>query len=401
MTKLAYLTSEYPARSHTFIRREIYELRKRGLRIDVMAIRRPRKSSLLCEQDWEDYNDTWQLLPLTTKRLIRTHILALATKPALYSTTFFYSIKNRLPGMKNFLWSLFHFAEAIVVADELEKRKIKHLHIHFANASATIGYLISIFTNISFSMTLHGASDFGYPSVVLLGQKLEKCRFSVCVSYFGLAQAYRTLSPKNWNKIFVSRCGIEINALPENAHKKNNKILKIISVGRLSSEKGQIGLIKAFSLVSKRINDIELILVGDGPEKFLIEKYITKYKIENRVTLTGSVSEEEVFNLINKADIFVLSSLMEGIPLVLMESMALSVPVIAPRIAGIPELVNDGVDGLLYSPADWSELAEKIILLTNDKQLAKTIGANGKNKVMKNFTIEKCVEPLFHQLNKI
>lgn len=400
MSMLAYLTSEYPARSHTFIRREIYELRKRGLKIDVVAIRRPQKATLLCEQDWIDYDDTWPILPISFKKLIKSHIYSLIKTPKKYLSTFIASLGHRLPGLKNLIWSIFHFAEAIIVATELRKRGTKHIHVHFANASSTIGYLVSVFCNITFSMTLHGASDFGYPSVCLLGKKIPLCRFALCVSFFGLAQAYRTVENSHWSKLSIYRCGVELNDI-RLVKRTKSKNKKIVNVGRLSSEKGQIGLLKAFLYVKQKLNNAELILVGDGPDREKICEFIEYYRIGDSVTLTGAVPEKDVFDIIGKADIFALSSLMEGIPLVLMESMALSVPVVAPRVAGIPELVDDKVNGLLYTPANWTELSEQIIRLAKDERLAGILGANGRKVVENGFNIAKSIDPLYQKLCSI
>ncbi len=399
--ELAYLVSEYPSRSHTFIRREISELRKRGHEIHAFAIRKPDTTNLICDQDWADYNETWSILPISFLPLTTIHLNAFFRKPGAYVKTLIASFKHRLPGFKNSIWALFQFAEAIVVANEMENRNLKHLHVHFANAGSNIGYLVSKFSGKSWSLNLHGACDFEYPAGPLLGEKLETCAFANCASYYGKSQAYRTVGAEHWDKIFVSRCGIEVGALPNKPKREPNSATQVICVGRISSEKGHLGLIKACAEAFSKIDNIELVLVGDGPDRALIEAEIREKRIQSRTLLTGSVSEHEVLDLVANADLFALPSLMEGIPLVLMEAMVLEVPVIAPRVAGIPELVEDYKNGLLYDPGNWSQMADKIVELATDTALRDRLGREGKETVLREFSVHKSVEPLCKRFDSL
>ena len=396
--ELAYLVSEYPARSHTFIRREIYELRKRGAIVHVFAIRKPPIDALICEQDWIDYRDTKSILPVSARNLIKTHFYALIDQPKSYIKTLLTALKHRLPGTKSALWAIFHFMEAIVIARELKKLDVTHLHVHFANAGSDIGYLANSYAPITWSINLHGACDFEYPAGPLLGDKLLSCNFAICASYYGASQAYRTIPSKDWHKLIISRCGIELNAMPQIIPLTDKKDLVIICVARLSVEKGLPGLITAFSQAYSQTQNIKLVLVGDGPDRSLIEEKIIEYKLQNKVVLTGNVTGHEVLELINTADIFASASLMEGIPLVLMEAMALETPVIAPRIAGIPELIDNNINGLLYTPGKWDELAKKMVTLTDNLELRTQLGHQGKEKVIQEFDIAVSVQPLWDKL---
>ncbi len=398
--KVAYLISEYPKRSHTFIRREIAELRRRGVDIHVLAIRRPELSELLCEHDWVDYRDTTPILPTTLFHLLKVHLGYLLFNPIRYIKTIVAAFKHRNRGIKSITWSLFYFAEAILLVDQLKKQNIYHLHVHFANAGANLGYLVSIFNNCTWSMTLHGLSDFTYPALPLLGDKLKSVSFANCISNYGRAHALLAVDSEHWHKIFISRCGIELRDLPNIVEYKKNKIFNIICVGRLSSEKAHLGLIEAFSQVLQKIDNVKLTLLGDGPEREKIEEKIKEYAIENKVTLLGHVSEESVLVKLANADLAVSSSLMEGIPIALMEAMALKVPVVAPRIAGIPELVDDNISGLLFTPTDWAEMAEKMIQLIENDTLRERLIKNGHEKVLAQYTITKSIVPLWKQLKQ-
>lgn len=398
---LAYLISQYPARSHTFIRREIAELRRRGATIHVFAIRKPPADALLSDQDRQDHLETTSILPVSITTLLVRHLRAFLKRPGRYLTTLSAALSHRLPGLRNLLWAVFQFAEAIWLGLELQRRGISHLHVHFANAGANVGYLAHRYSDIGWSMTLHGASDFEYPAGPLLGRKIESCSFANCISYYGRAQALRTVSPEHWRKIFVSRCGIEPDGLPQKPLKLPGSMLQVVCVGRLSTEKGQLGLVEAFAIVATQTPEVRLVIVGDGPDRRHVEMAIRNRRLEDKVILTGAVAEQEALARIAAADLFALPSLMEGIPLVLMEAMALEVPVVAPRLTGIPELVEHDVNGLLYSPGNWNEMAEQISSLLANPGLRDRLARQGRQKVLHEFTIAKGVEPLWRELSAI
>jgi len=168
----------------------------------------------------------------------------------------------------------------------------------------------------------------------------------------------------------------------------------VISVGRLFAEKGHLGLLKAFAMLRGRRIDAFLTIVGDGPERARIEDRIRGLDLHGHVALLGALGEEETLEQIASSDILVVSSFMEGLPIVLMEAMAMGVPVVAPGLAGIPELVADEQNGLLFCPSDWNDLAEKMARLLVDQALRDRLGTAGRAKVEAEFDISRAVEPL-------
>ncbi|HQC29236.1 MAG TPA: hypothetical protein PK342_07605, partial [Methylotenera sp.] len=240
---LAYFCSEYPSRSHTFIRREISELRRRGAKIDVYALRKPKLENIISEIDHLEFNETISILPIKPWQLALVHGEMFFKNPIAYFKAFKTALGHHLPGVKNTLWSIFQFAEGIILAHHLQQKPVQHLHIHFANSGAVVGMIASDYLQLNWSMTLHGTSCFDFPWGPLLGQKLEKCTFANCISYYGLSQAFRTVGPQHWHKLFVSRCGIELDAVNLAKSKQSNQpkvttTIRLISVGRLHVEKG-------------------------------------------------------------------------------------------------------------------------------------------------------------------
>lgn len=239
---------------------------------------------------------------------------------------------------------------------------------------------------------MHGISETDYPAGLLLGKKIEAAKFVACVSYFGRAQAMRLVWPDRWEKLHVVRCGLPLSDLPKHARAGAKK--RIICVGRLSPEKGQAGLLEAFAKVSAHRRDLELMLVGDGPEGDDLRSRAKALGIADKVEFTGRLGEKETLDQIAASDILVLSSFMEGLPIVLMEAMAIGTAVIASRVAGIPELVEDGQSGLLFTPSSWDELADCMSRLLDDPALRKTLANNARKTVTAGFDIRNSAAQL-------
>ncbi|HTF67707.1 MAG TPA: glycosyltransferase family 4 protein [Edaphobacter sp.] len=391
---VAYVISQYPAASHTFIRREIEALRLGGVDIQTFSVRHPMASELHSLPDRVEADNTYYLLPTKLKDLLAAHVVALATRPISYVRVLLIALRHRVPGLRALIWAVFHFAEAIQLSRELECRKVRRIHNHFANSGATVGMLAAQFLQLPWSLTLHGISETDYPAGLLLGAKIEVASFVACVSEFGRAQAMRVSLPEHWNKIIIVRCALNFADLPKRPI-NINKRTRLICVARLSAEKGHLGLLNAFANVRARNLDAELVLVGDGPERMKIQEAIQTLNLQDVVHLTGVLAEKETLEQIAHADILVLASFMEGLPVVLMEALAIGVPVVATRVAGIPELVAHEKDGLLFSPANWDELAENLSRLLSDSALRNRLAGAGRSKVFSNHNIETAFKPLF------
>jgi colanic acid/amylovoran biosynthesis glycosyltransferase len=393
--KVGYLVSQYPAASHTFIRREIDSLRQLGVPIETFSVRQPSPQEIVADSDRAAFDSTFYILRAGAAQFVLAHSQSLFTHPIRYLRLLRLALQHRPPGTRGLTWALFYFAEAILLAKELKRRHVQHLHNHFANAGATVGLLASQFLDLPWSLTLHGISETDYPSGLLLAEKVSVAQFVACVSYFGRAQAMRITSPRYWDKFIIVRCALDFQKLPQRvARQIDTSRLRLVCVGRLSPEKGHVGLLTAFARVLARGINAELVLVGSGREKSSIEQKIIELGLEKHVLLTGMLNEDDTLVQIAEADALVMASFMEGLPVVLIEAMALEVPVIAPRVAGIPELVHDEHNGLLFSPSNWDELAERMLQLLSDPALRERLGRAGREHVLASFEISRCVVPL-------
>ena len=244
--RLAYLTSQYPAASHTFIRREVEALRELGWAIDTFSVRPPGGGEAASDADRGEEGRTFYILEQSAGSFLAAHFAELFTRPGPYLRTFGLALGHRAPGGRGLLLGMAHFAESVLLARELRKRGTTHLHNHFANSAATVGLLASRLLGIRWSFTMHGISETDYPAGLMLGRKIEAADFVACVSWFGRAQGMRLVGPREWDKMHVIRCGLPFDRLPlKSPAEARSKT--IICVGRLSPEKGQAGLLRAFA----------------------------------------------------------------------------------------------------------------------------------------------------------
>ena len=378
--RLAYLTSQYPATSHTFISREVAAIRNFGVPLDTFSIRSPSKAEMKDLALADEARNTFIVLDQPATRIVGAHLRTALTRPGAYFRALGRALRHRAPGLKFLIKGIAYFAEAVVLAEELRRRGTTRLHNHFANSGATVGYLAAGLLGIPWSFTMHGISETDYPSGVMLGSKIRAADFVACVSYFGRAQAMRVVEPDQWGKLQVIRCGLPLSSFPSRAQPGHQT--RIICVGRLSAEKGQAGLVEAFAAIAGDHEHVELLFVGDGPERTPLESLAGSLGLEDRVSFAGRCAEQDTLNHIASADILVLPSFMEGLPIVLMEAMAIGTPVIASRVAGIPELVEDGKSGLLFTPSDWEALSGCMRRLIEDIALRAELADAGRAAVL-------------------
>ena len=399
--RIAYINTEYMALSHTFIRREVAALRDRGISVTVFSVHGPRTDLPLNGADRLEARTVVNLLPAGSLEVAGSLLQNLLRSPSAWLSCFLLALRHRLPGMKNAVWSMFHFAEAMILARQLRERHIEHIHSHFANPGSSVALLASQYLGIHWSLTLHGLSDFSYPSSPLIPAKIRSSTFTVCISHYAEAQAYLLTSPDLWDRIMLCRSGISSKNLP-NRKDRSNKPVRFICVGRLSPEKGHIGLLHAFSgLIRQGVTDVELRIVGDGPERKRITEEAARLGIEAHLSLPGLASEDEVFLELADADIFVLPSFMEGLPVVLIEAMAMRVPCIAPNIAGIPEIIKHERTGLLFTVSRWDELQLQMLRLKRHPELRTRLAERAAHLFTDELEIDKTIQPFIDRLFSI
>lgn len=355
--KIGYFTNQYPAVSHTFIRREIRALETLGVAIVRYALRPGQ--NLVDKEDLREASDTRFVAQASWREIFIACTNIVSTNPA------------GLFGILRIAWTmgqkserglLRHYAyvlEAIVLARWCRKDGIGHLHAHFGTNSASIAMFTSELTGLPYSFTAHGSEEFEKAPLLSLNKKLAKAAFAVCVSSFGRSQLMRWSRPEHWSKIFVVHCGLDraffdrpLAALPRSR--------RLVCVGRLDEHKAQIVLIEAARLLHNDGVEIDIALVGDGEWRSAVERAIASARLQQRVRITGWVDGEAVKSYIEEARVLVLPSFSENMPVVIMEALALGRPVVSTYVAGIPEMVRPGESGWLVPAGDVAALARAL-----------------------------------------
>ncbi|WP_449267455.1 glycosyltransferase [Frigoriglobus tundricola] len=355
--RVAYLVNQYPHVSHSFIRREIRAAEEQGLDVFRVSIRRPGVA-LVDAGDQEEERRTRVLLERGVTGLAVAFARTAVTRPiALFRASRLAWQFGRRSG--RLLRSGVYLAEACLLVRWLREAGVVHLHAHFGTNPTDVAALAHALGGPPFSFTVHGPEEFDRPDAISLGDKIAPAAFVVAVSSFGRSQLYRWCRAADWPKLQVVRCGVDAaflgaGPLPPVAEPR------LVCVGRLAEQKGQLVLLDAAARLAARGVDFQLVLAGDGPMRPQIDAAIAAQGLGSRVRVTGWLSNDAVRAEIAAARLFVLPSFAEGLPVVLMEALALGRPAITTYVAGIPELVRDGVNGWLVPAGDPVALADVI-----------------------------------------
>ena len=389
--KIAYLVSRYPDVSHTFILREVRALRALGVEIRTFSVRRPSDRNVLGSDAQQEAATTEWLVPARAGRLLLAFAWFLSTRPVLAIRTLLSAVLHRGLTVGDRIKWLFYFGEAVLLARQLVTGEFSHLHCHFGNSGSSTAMLAAQLAGIPFSMTCHG-SELLEPRKHRLSEKVSRACFVACVSTYGKAQLMLASRPADWSKLHVVRCGV----LPQfqSATPLQNGLPMILCVARLSPEKGHLILLDALAKLRNARLDFKCMLVGDGPLRARIQNRIIQLALALEVTLAGAVAADRVAQLYSEAEVVVLSSFSEGVPVVLMEAMACRRPVVATSVGGVPELVKHEVNGLLVAPGDSSAMADALRRVLTDAPLARDLGRNGARWVDEQFNLERSARQL-------
>jgi colanic acid/amylovoran biosynthesis glycosyltransferase len=383
--RVAYLISRYPIVSHTFVLREVRALRALGLEVDTVTVVRVDRDELVEEETRLEDARTLALRPVGIGTLLGAHLWALARRPRRYVATLRRALAPRPSGLKALVWQLAYFAQAILLARHLHRRGIHHVHAHHANVASDVALLAAAYDpRGSWSFTMHGPTEFWDVGHFRLGEKTAAADFVACISDFARSQLMAQVAEPHWSKLHVVHCGVDPGAFAPREPVPAGP-LRVLSVGRLAPQKGQGVLLQAIATLRDQGVDARLTLVGEGPSRPELERLVQSLRLEDRVVLTGAVGQDRIRPLYAEADVFCLTSFGEGVPIVLMEAMAMEIPVVAPAIMGIPELVEDGVSGLLTPPARPDATAAALASLARDPQRARALGRAGREAVVAGF----------------
>jgi colanic acid/amylovoran biosynthesis glycosyltransferase len=380
--QIAYLTPIYPLPSQTFIRREIAALEAHGFTIHRFTLRR-FDGELVEPADKIEQGRTCAILDAGPWGLFAALLGEAAFRPRRWIRALAATVRMGLRSERGLIRHFIYLAEACWLRRRLASCGAQHIHAHFGSNSADIALLGRLLGGPPYSLTIHGPEDFDAPRSLSLRDKVHGAVFVAVVSEFTRSQLYRWCALEDWPKLHVIHCGVDAMFLasttPPSAEKQ-----RLVNVGRLSEQKGQLLLVNAAAQLRDCGLQFELVIVGDGPLRPQLQQLIDQLDLSQYVRISGLLSNQAVREELVAARALVLPSFAEGLPVVIMEAFALGRPAISTYVAGIPELVDPGVTGWLV-PAGAIEplVAAMKAALTAQPAELEQLGRAGRARVAK------------------
>ncbi|MFM8333589.1 MAG: glycosyltransferase [Candidatus Methylumidiphilus sp.] len=392
---LAYLISQYPAVSHTFILREIVELRRLGFTIRPASINPPdRPAAQLTAAEREEADTTWCVKAQgVAGAAAALAALALSNPKGLWRGLR-HAVKLGGTDLRKLALHLAYWVEAAMLGRWMAREKLAHLHVHFATPAATVGLLTKTMFGCGYSFTVHGPDEFYDAPGYRLAEKLDGADFVVCISHYARSQIMKLSPVAAWGKYEIGRLGVDPARFAPHPPKAAGGTFELLCVGRLTPAKGQHILLDAVQRLLAQGREVRLTFVGNGPDRDSLEAQARQLGLADAVIFAGAVNQDHILEYYAQADAFVLPSFAEGLPVVLMEAMAMAVPCVTTHITGVPELIQHGVNGLLTAPSDVEGLTQAIGWLIDHPEDAAKIAAAGREKVLADYHLAGSVAHL-------
>lgn len=385
--QVAYLVNQYPMVSHSFIRREIHALERVGVTVQRVAVR-GWDEPLVDPQDQLERTRTRYLLLEGFVPLLVSVFQIMASSPERFAQTLRLAMRCARVSDKSLLHHFAYLAEACLLLKWLKEWRVEHVHAHFGTNGAQVAMLANSLGGPSFSFTVHGPEEFDKPQALVLGEKVRRSAFVAAISSFGRSQIFRWVEHGHWKKIHVVHCGLE-QAFHAGETSPAPAAPSMVCIGRLCEQKGQLLLMEAAHLLKQRGVLFNLVLAGDGEMRAVVEAAIVRYNLHDQVRITGWISGMQVRDELLAARALVLPSFAEGLPVVIMEAMALRRPVLSTFVAGIPELVQPGETGWLVAAGDVQALADAMQLcLQTPVDVLVRMGEAARQRVLERHDID-------------
>jgi glycosyltransferase involved in cell wall biosynthesis len=385
--RIAYLINQYPKVSHSFIRREVLALERAGIEVTRVAVR-GWDDATADRADAAERQRTRFLLAGGAWPLFTATLACALRRPLAFLTALWCALRFARGSLRPLPLHLVYLAEACLLERWLREAGCDHLHAHFGTNATEVACLCRCLGGPGYSFTVHGPEEFDMPAALHLADKIRRARFVVAISSFGRSQLMRWIDADQWPKVRVVHCGLDSEFLGQ-AMTAPPRERQLVCVGRLCEQKGQLLLLRAVHRLREQGVSMQLVLAGDGEMRPEVEALIAELGLRDQVRITGWIGGDRVRQEILAARALVLPSFAEGLPVVLMEAMALGRPVISTYIAGIPELVHNGVNGWLIPAGDVQALADAMrdVLQRDDRSLAE-IGERARQRAAARHSID-------------
>ena len=392
---LAYLMSQYPMLSMIFVLREVLQLREMGFHIDVASINNPdRPPDKMTAEERAEASKAYHLRSHAVADGIGGHIRTLFTRPRGYFLGLRLLVRLGGTDLRKLILHVMYFSEALMVGVWMRRLGHRHLHVHLASQAATVGMYVRHVFDVGYSLTVHGPDEFYDAFGQHLEEKIKAADFICCISHFARSQMMKFSEHSQWHKFVVSRLGVDPSIFSPRPLRVSPDVFELLCVGRLTSAKGQHLLIEAVGRLASQGRRLRLRLVGSGPDDASLRALANELESPDLVVFEGAVNQDHIRKLYGAADIFCIASVAEGIPVVLMEAMAMQIACVATHITGIPELILNGGDGLLVAPSDVEGMVKALAQLMDDPELRERLGRSARARVLEHYDLKRSVEKL-------
>jgi glycosyltransferase involved in cell wall biosynthesis len=409
--QIGYLLRSYPRLSQTFVLNEILALEKIGVSIQIFALTNPHEKVVQMQVDQVQapvhyLDDDMERRSLRSMLHENVEVARLHFKGYLRSLVYIaanggidegYTASNR--------WECFlqavHLIYLLTVNERRTGKKIDHLHAHFAHDPALIAYLVHLVTGMPFSFTAHARDLFQVPEKIL-ADRIHQAKAVITCCRANL-EYLKQVAPSQQSKFSLVYHGVNLKDFQPPSSAETGSASKsplILSVGRLVEKKGFQDLLQALLIVKEKGEDFQCAIYGDGPLCNELREWTAEHNMAGEVLLMGDRTQQELISVYQNATLFILTPVQtedgdrDGIPNVIVEAMAVGLPVITTAVSGIPELVENNRNGLLYQPHDVEGISFGIIELLHDTQKRRQLGSAGSKKVMEQFDITQAARRL-------
>jgi colanic acid/amylovoran biosynthesis glycosyltransferase len=388
--KLYYLAGQFPAINHGYLLAEIQHLREFGIDVSVASVSPPDRSpSEMSELEREEAARTYYIKSVTAVGAVFMNLGEFLRNPFAYLRGLIFALQLSGGSPRRMFYHATYFAEAILVGRRMRESGIKHV---YANFTATVALIATRVFPVTMSFAVHGFGELYDPVGTCLAERIEGALFVRSVSRYGRGQLMLACGRSHWSKLLYVPLGIDVALFVPGSKQFRSSPLRLLCVGRLAPEKGQALLLDAVAALRSGGYEVQLRLAGDGPDRTWLEARGSELGIAASLEFVGWADQSRLLSFYAEADLFVLPSFAEGIPVVLMEAMAMQVPCVAPRIAGIPELIEDNLEGLLFDVGDVEDLTKKIAILLQSPDLRQRIGKQARARVVRDYDMGRNTE---------
>jgi colanic acid/amylovoran biosynthesis glycosyltransferase len=390
--RIAYVASRYPALSQAFLTREVLALRALGVEVETVSVRAPDSREHLGADDRGEAERTFNLLPARPLDLLRAHVGAIAAGPREFASALARAWRLAGPGLRSRLWSFFYFNEALLLRRHCRRLGIDHIHaVQFADGAGDVALIAAPPSGSGngrrrFSLSVHGPGEFSEVTRYGLRHKVRQAQLVAAVSEFTRSQLLALVEDRHGERIRVIHMGVDGERYtPGEASGREGSGVRVLCVARLVRHKGHPTLLRALAALGEQGLELEATLVGDGPERGELERLRDELGLQGRVRFAGPLGQDELPAIYRDHDVFCLPTLSEAVGVVNMEAMASGLPVVCSHLMGVPELVEDGINGLLVTPGREQELAGALRRLAEDPALRTRLGEAGRRTVEERF----------------